>query len=187
MTDERLDEFDGLTPCPAPPRLRSSVLAAVDRQLTESGFMPPGATAGLSVPEVLLPGATAGSSDPQVLIPGATAGLSSSVLPASACTNSTPLYLSLERIFAWTVAAALLVGIGLCAWQRQVVDARLATAFGPPPQSSAIAELVRTIESTSGPGTGRWLSERLLALKSRHERPHQPDESITTYSLSMLP
>jgi len=168
-----LREFDDVTPCPAPPRLRASVLASVDRQLSESGFVPPGATAGLS--------------NPDVLIPGATAGLPSSVPPASACTNFTPPHLSLEKISAWTVAAALLVGIGLCAWQRQVVDARLATAFGPPPQSSTIVELVREIESTSGPGTGRWLSERLLALKSRDERPHQPGEPITTYPLSTLP
>jgi hypothetical protein len=173
MTDQRLNEFDDLTPCPAPPRLRAGMLAAVDRQLSESGFMLPGATAGLS--------------NPEVLIPGATAGLSSSAFPASACTNSTPPHLSLEKLSAWTVAASLLIGIGLCAWQRHVVDARLATAFGPPPQPSTITELVRTIESTGGPGAGRWLSERLLALKSRHERPHQPSEPITSYPLSTLP
>jgi hypothetical protein len=187
MTDERLNDFDDLTPCPAPPRLRAGVLAAVDRRLSESSFMPPGVTAGLSDPTVLMPSATAGLPDPQVLMPGATAGSSSSVLPVSACTYSSPPHLSLEKLSACTVAAALLIGIGLCAWQRQVVDARLAATFGPAPVSTTITELVRDVESTSGPGTGRWLSERLLASKSRHERPHRPGEPITTYPLSTLP
>ena len=159
MTDEHLSEFDGLTPCPAPPQLRASVLAAIDRELSES----------------------------PLLVPGATAGLPSSVLPASPCPKSRSTRPSLEKLSAWTVAAALLVGIGLCAWQRSVVDARLAAAFGPATQSSAIKQLVRDVESTSGPGTGRWLSERLLALKSRHERSRQPDDPITTYPLSTLP
>jgi hypothetical protein len=159
MTEEHLSEFDGLTPCPAPPRLRASVLAAVDRQLAESDFM----------------------------LSGATAGSSSSDLPASPCPQSNRTLPGLEKLSAWTVAAALLVGVGLCAWQRSVVDARLAAAFGPPLQSSAITELVRTIESASGPGTGRWLSERLVAFESRRERSHQPDVSITTYPLSTLP
>ena len=168
-----MSEFDGLTPCPAPPRLRADVLAAVDRELAESGLMLSGATAGLS--------------DPQLPMPGATAGSSSSVLPASPCQQSNRTLPSFEKLSAWTVAAALLVGIGLCAWERSVVDARLAAAFGPPPQLSAITELVRTIESANGPGSGRWLSERLLALKSRRERSHQPDDPITTFPMSTQP
>jgi hypothetical protein len=159
MTDEHLDELDGLTPCPAPPELRANVLAAVDRQLAESGFD----------------------------LPCATAGLSSSVLPASSCPISTSTRPSLEKLSAWTVAAALLVGIGLCAWQRNVVDARLASAFGPAPQSSTITDLVRDVESTSGPDAGRWLSERLVAIKSGHERQHHLDEPITTFPMSPLP
>ncbi len=161
MSDEPLNELDSLTPCPAPPELRAKVLAAVDRELAKSPT--------------------------ELAILGATAGLSSSVLPASACTKSTPPHLSLEKLSAWTVAASLLVGIGLCAWQRIVVDARLASAFGPAGQSSTITQLVRDIESTSGPDSGRWFSERLAAYKSRHERQHHLDEPLTTYPLSTLP
>jgi hypothetical protein len=174
MTDERLPEIDVLTPCPAPPRLRASVLAAVDRQLTESASD--------------LPGATAGSSDLQVFIPGATAGLSSSVLPASSCPNSHPTRRSLEKLSAWTVAAALLVGIGLCAWQQQV-SARLEALYGPASVRADIAELIRSVESVSGPGSGQWIAERMLVSKSMHFRKNtSPQEPfITTFQLSSVP
>ena len=174
MTDQRLNEFDGLTPCPAPPRLRACVLAVVDRQLAESGFMLPAATPGLS--------------DPVVLLPGATAGLPSSVLPASPCPKSSRTRFSLEKLSAWTVAAALLVGIGLCAWQQRV-DARLEALYGPSPVPADVADLIRSVESVSGPGSGSWIAERLLASKSQRVRKNNsPQESfITTFQLSSMP
>ena len=188
MTDEHLSELGGLTPFPAPPRLRAGVLAEVDRQLTESGFDLSGAVAGSSDNDVLLPGATAGVPNPKVLIPGATAGLSSSVFPASSCPKSNSAGLSLVNLSAWTVAASLLVGIGLCGWQQRV-DARLEALYGPSPVSADIADLIRSVESVSGPGSGSWIAERLLASKSQRVRrnnlPQEP--AITTFHLSSVP
>jgi hypothetical protein len=70
------------------------------------------------------------------------------------------------RRAGWTVAAALLLGVGLNVWLSWRSEQVLAQFYGPPPISKQAMEIALDIGKTAGPEMTQWVYER-LAPKSR--------------------
>ena len=173
MSDELPPPFDQVTPRGASDELRARVLAALNRELAPQG-------------ETVAP--------PELAAMGATAGLSSSALPCPASVVSRRRSRTLETFSARAVAASLLIGIGLQAWQWRLERQIEASYYGPKPMPSAVADLVRAVESVTDKQTGRLIGERLMAgtrpfgRRTRHDQDGAADfQGITTYQVSSLP
>ncbi len=73
-----------------------------------------------------------------------------------------------ERMFERSVAACLIIAVGLACWRMRAEDAWQARVYGPPAVPSAIAEVAKAVASVTDEQTGRWVQERLsAALSSR--------------------
>jgi hypothetical protein len=172
MNDELPHPFSEVTPRQAPHSLRTRVLAAVDEALsaTES------CTSGFSAPL------------------GATAGLSSSAVPCPAAAVGPTRHVSFEKLSALAVAAGLLVGIGLQAWQWRL-EKRIEALYVDKPMPRALADVVRAVESVTDKETARRFAEQLTAMNatpSVREKKFDDDHSfywqgLTTYQSRSIP
>jgi hypothetical protein len=76
-----------------------------------------------------------------------------------------------ERMFERSVAASLLIAVGLACWRTRADEQWQARVFGPPAVPSAIAEVAKAVASVTDEQTGRWFQERLSDAVSSNREP----------------
>ena len=74
-----------------------------------------------------------------------------------------------QRLATWSVAAGLVLGVGLQLAQRRS-QRRIDALFGPPALPSAVAEMARHVESVAGPEGARWVGEQLATATAARSR-----------------
>jgi hypothetical protein len=79
------------------------------------------------------------------------------------------------RRAAITVAASLLLGIGLNVWATKASEQRLARLFGPPPISQQAMEIAEDVEKITDAQTGQWVYRQLAM-------PRKPGDAAAAYS-----
>ncbi|MBI3838192.1 MAG: hypothetical protein HY288_09710 [Planctomycetia bacterium] len=71
-----------------------------------------------------------------------------------------------ERMFERSVAASLLIAVGLACWRTRADEQWKARVYGPRPVPSSIAEVAQAVASVTDQETGRWVREQLSAAMS---------------------
>jgi hypothetical protein len=71
-----------------------------------------------------------------------------------------------ERIFELSVAASVLIAVGLVLWRQRAEAPWQARVYGPRAVPSEIAEVAKAVASVTDEETGRWIQEQLSAAMS---------------------
>jgi hypothetical protein len=204
MNDDVEQRLSRLTPRGVLPELREKVLGAVADELQaapkEHGSPSPGQRPGEIDPiESALPAQRANRSSnrwpvgptekqDQPTYPGRCPGLGEqkglrpiettskdTAAPATIVASSTKTDSPWLRRAATTVAASLLLAIGLNVWVNKASDRYLAQLVGPPPVSKGATEVAKTVADITDAQTGQWVYRRLTV-------PPQPGAVAAAYA-----
>jgi hypothetical protein len=83
-----------------------------------------------------------------------------------------------ERYFERSVAATVLIAIGLTCWRSWPAGAPPAPRFARMPPPESIADVAKAVASVTDEQTGRWVQEQLSAAWT--SRPAETSQSATS-------